>query len=120
MKRKCQTYLRHAEKYNDHHQPTYPLLVPSFEEMLGLPITDHFWDVAALNHPDEPWANHKRTKLGIQAYLTKRSCKEELRRMAREVRQMILWAFDYQARVDTIKPDANTGEQTAMMHCCLR
>lgn len=78
--------------------------------MLALPITDAFWDVHALDHPNEPWANHKRTKLGIQAYLAERSCKEELRRMAREIRQMMLWAFDHQARVNGIKPDPQTGE----------
>lgn len=110
MKKKCQTYLRHAEKFNNHHNPIYPLAVPSFEDMLALPITDQFWDVAALGHLDEPWANHKRTKIGIQAYLKERSCQEELRRIGREVRQMMLWAFDYQARIDTIRPNPETGQ----------
>lgn len=71
-----------------------------------MPVTDPFWDVGALNHPDEPWANDTSTKEGIRAYLVKRSSTEELRRIGREVRQAIHWALDYQARVDATKPGA--------------
>lgn len=105
FKQKYNKYHRHVSNYNRAHRPDVPLADPTFEEVKGLPITDVFWDGSGLTHPDEVWATNDDVKTGIQAFLTKRSSVEEMRRMGREVRQLILWALDHQSRVNDTKPE---------------
>ncbi|KAH9820009.1 hypothetical protein DFH28DRAFT_1079904 [Melampsora americana] len=97
LKTKTETYLRHAKKYNQRFHPTHHIPEPSFEEILEMDILNPFWNEAALNHPDEPWATCERTKDGILAFQSHRSSEEELQRLGREVRQMMRWALDYQS-----------------------
>lgn len=75
---------------------------PTFDEVESMAVTDPFWDLGGLSHPDEPWATNKYTREGIQAYLLRRAAKEELKRIARECRQMVLWALEYQLKIDEI------------------
>lgn len=81
---------------------------------MNMDLLDPFWNEAALNHPEEPWASCQRTKDGIVAFQSRRSSEEELRRLGREVRQLMLWALDYQGRVDAAKPTQENGEL-----CCI-
>ncbi|KAH9823013.1 hypothetical protein DFH28DRAFT_1078159 [Melampsora americana] len=99
LKTKTKTYLRHARKYNQCFRPHQPIPEPSFEEISEMDILDPFWNEAALNHPDEPWATCHH-----------RSSEEELRRLGCKVRQMMRWAVDYQAQVKACKPSAKNGE----------
>lgn len=72
-------------------------------------LLDPFWDEAALHHPDEPWAACEETKRGILAFRSQRTAEEDLRRLGREVRQLMLWGLDYQLRVDAAKPHIADG-----------
>lgn len=65
-------------------------------------ITDPFWDGGQLSHPDEAWASEPETKEGIQAFLTCRSAREELSRIGREVRHILQWACQHQAKLDLL------------------
>lgn len=71
---------------------------------MGMDLEDPFWNEGALSHPDEPWAICQSTKEGIVAFRSKQSCEEEMRRLGREIRQMMLWGIDYQVRVDNTRP----------------
>lgn len=107
---KRKTYNRRARDYNARFEPATPLPTPSLNEIEGMSITDVFWLGGALTHPDEPWASDVATRAGIKAYLTQRACEEELKRIAREVRQMVKWAVNYQSKVDNAKPVNEEGE----------
>lgn len=109
LKSKTETYLRHAKKYNNQFKPQHRLREPTFDEVQAMDILDPFWDEVALNHPDEPWSSCQHTKDGILAFRSQRSCQEELRRLGREVRQLMLWAIDYQARVEASEPTVANG-----------
>lgn len=67
-----------------------------------MPVTDIFWDLGGLSHPDEAWASNKHTQEGIRLYLLWRAAKEELKRIARETRQLIRWALEYQVKLDDV------------------
>ncbi|KAH9822663.1 hypothetical protein DFH28DRAFT_1181544 [Melampsora americana] len=66
-------------------------------------LEDPFWNIGHLTHPDEVWATDVATQLGIQAYRTFRSCDEELRRIAREVRNMIQDSLRVEDRLTNLK-----------------
>lgn len=68
-----------------------------------MPITDMFWDLAGLTHPSEPWATDRSTRKGIQSFLVKRGAEEGLRRLAREIRQLMMWSFEYQSWINAIQ-----------------
>ncbi|KAH9810728.1 hypothetical protein DFH28DRAFT_902317, partial [Melampsora americana] len=102
--RKYNTYHRHVSNYNRAYTPEEPIPDPTLEQLKMYSITDQFWDGSGLSHPDEPWAINDDVKTGIQAFLTKRSALEEIHRIGREVRQLIMWALDYQARVNDTQP----------------
>ncbi|KAH9817109.1 hypothetical protein DFH28DRAFT_827870, partial [Melampsora americana] len=63
---------------------------------------DPFLDCGSLTCPQEAWAMESDTQEGIQIYLTTARCKEELRRLTKEARQMVHWAIQYQGRLDTL------------------
>ncbi|EGG02639.1 uncharacterized protein MELLADRAFT_91222 [Melampsora larici-populina 98AG31] len=92
FRRKWTTYNDNAIKYNA-IRPVSHLPCPTLEEAKALPFEDYFWNVGALSHPSEMWANDPGTMDGIQAYLLERRCLEELRRIGRETQQMILAAL---------------------------
>ncbi|KAH9822477.1 hypothetical protein DFH28DRAFT_881650 [Melampsora americana] len=96
-------------KYNAQFDPAQRLREPTFDEVLNMDILDPFWDEVALNHPDEPWSSCQSTKEGIMAFRSQRSCEEELRRLGREVRQLMLWGLDHQSRIDAAKPNVEAN-----------
>ncbi|EGG06564.1 uncharacterized protein MELLADRAFT_86399 [Melampsora larici-populina 98AG31] len=104
LKKKLNTYLRHAARYNAQYRPVPRLLEPTFDEVVAMDMLHPFWDEAALNHPDEPWASCQITKDGIVALRSEVSSEEEMRRLGREVRQMMGWGIDYQRRLEATKP----------------
>lgn len=58
-------------------------------------ISDSFWEMAELSHPQEDWAVGPHTQSGIDAWRTQRSSCEEMTRIGRELRQQIQWALGY-------------------------
>ncbi|EGF97141.1 uncharacterized protein MELLADRAFT_114562 [Melampsora larici-populina 98AG31] len=109
-KKKLETYLRHAKKYNQRYRRTPRLAEPSLDDVQAMDLLDPFWDEVALVHQDEPWASCQSTKDGIVAFRSKTAGEEELRRLGREVRQLIGWAVDWQRRIDEAKPNEANGE----------
>lgn len=103
LKKKFNTYHRHVSKYNVIFGPDHIIPLPKLETIETAPITDPFWDGGPVSHPDELWATDEDTKSGIQAFLMQRSAKEELRRIGSEARQLILWAIEYEERVERLK-----------------
>lgn len=83
---------------------------PTFDDVMGMDLLDPFWDEVALDHQDEPWATCQITKDGIIALRSQMACEEELRRLGREVRQLVGWALNYQERVEMIKPNEVNGK----------
>ncbi|KAH9820639.1 hypothetical protein DFH28DRAFT_824007, partial [Melampsora americana] len=71
----------------------------SFEEVKLYNIEHEFWNVGHLTHPNEKWAVDPDTQKGIEAFLNVRGCKEELRRIAKEVRQMVLFALSNEEKL---------------------
>lgn len=103
LKKKFNTYLRHVMKYNETFGPHHKLSLPTLETIEAAAISDVFWDGGPVSHPDEPWATGDYTKKGIQLFLTQRSCKEEMRRIASECCQLIHWAIEYNGRINMLK-----------------
>lgn len=97
--RRHKTYLRHAAQYNLTHGPETLIQTPSFDLVKRMNISDPFWEMAGLSHPDEDWATDPRTRAGIESWRTQRSSREEMQRIAREVRQQLQWAIDYSANL---------------------
>lgn len=76
-------------------------------------ISDPFFDCGSFTHPNEDWAVDPATQEGIQATLTVARCEEELRRIAKEARQMLSWALDYQDRIDELYRGIEDGEDNS-------
>lgn len=102
VERKYQSYKNEAEKYNQTFRNTPKIPCPSISVVRSLKLDDNFWDIGELTHPDKPWAVDPDTKVGIQVFLTVRNCEEELRRIAREVRQMIRSALHMEAKISCV------------------
>lgn len=102
---KLSSFMYHAERYNDmlEQEGAAIMMFPDGAEIKRLPLSDPFWDVGALSHPDEAWAVHEPTKDGIQAYLHKKRASEELGRVARESQQLMKWAVAAQSKLDTLQ-----------------
>ncbi|EGF98630.1 uncharacterized protein MELLADRAFT_95541 [Melampsora larici-populina 98AG31] len=110
FKTKYNSYHRRVKAYNDQFAPRPLLDDPSLADVERMEITDLFWSGGStLSHTGEPWASDLPTREGIQLYLTLRSSQEELRRIAREVRQLTQWAVDYQSKIDSIDREAADG-----------
>lgn len=103
LRKKYNTYSRHVTRYNQQRRRRDALLLPSFDEVVSMPVTHGFWDIGGLSHPEEEWASNEYTQQGIKAYLMKRAAGEELRRIARETRHLIRWALEYQEKIDSIQ-----------------
>lgn len=89
FKLKHSAYIRQVQKFNSGCQRTQRLPLPYLQTVKDYPIEDEFWNIGNLTHPNEPWANDRDTRIGIEAFLTDRSCQEELRRNAHEIRAMM-------------------------------
>lgn len=128
FKRKWSSFKTQVDRYNE-IQPVSNLPCPTLEEAKSLDFEDTFWNVGPLSHPSEKWAVDPKTKEGIQAFLMYRSCGEELRRIGRETRQMVLGAFHTEEKLDglltlcnsgksvmTVKPDYDRFENHLQVH----
>ncbi|KAH9816122.1 hypothetical protein DFH28DRAFT_927475 [Melampsora americana] len=102
LRKKLATYLRHAEQYNNQFHPDPSIPNPTLQELEQMEFGDPFLDCGSLTHPQEAWAVDSDTQEGVQLYLTNARCKEELRRLTKEARQMVHWAIQYQGRLDTL------------------
>lgn len=87
--------MHQAQRYNQMlEQDGAPaVIIPDAAEIKRLVLSDPFWNVGDLSHPDEAWAVDQATKDGIQAYLHKSRANEEVRQVARECRQLMHSAF---------------------------
>lgn len=103
LRRKHSTYNRLALSYNDTFSPNPFLPTPSLVDVERMDIGDPFFDCGSLSHPKEPWAIDPVTQDGIEAYLDLQRCEEELRRIAKEVRQMMNWGLEFQAKIDKLR-----------------
>jgi hypothetical protein len=109
FKKKHATYIIQVHNYNKVDRRNQ-LNCPTFEEVKASTIDDPFWNVGPLNHTNEPWAMDPTVKQGIQAFLSKRSCTEELRRIGREIRQMLHAALGLEKKFDALLEICNSGE----------
>ncbi|KAH9816965.1 hypothetical protein DFH28DRAFT_1220476 [Melampsora americana] len=107
FKQKYTAYIRQVKKYNTFSPRLDRLPLPTLKNVESYPIEDQFWNIGHLTHPSEPWANDRDTRIGIEAYLTVRSCQEELRRIAHEVRAMMRSALQRFERLVTLSTMAN-------------
>ncbi|KAH9821527.1 hypothetical protein DFH28DRAFT_882524, partial [Melampsora americana] len=80
--------LANVEVYHVEYPNLPNLQLPMFGEVKSLPITDPFWNIGHLTHPDEPWVVDLATQTGIQAFQGVRSCEEEVERISCEVQNM--------------------------------
>ncbi|EGG01603.1 uncharacterized protein MELLADRAFT_117760 [Melampsora larici-populina 98AG31] len=103
LKKKFSTYHRHVSKYNSSHRRRDALADLTFEDIESMPVTHGFWDLGGLSHPEEQWASNDDTKEGIRIYLVWRAANEELLHIARETRQLIRWALEFQVKLDDIR-----------------
>lgn len=109
LRKKLATYLRHANSYNDEFVPDPKIPTPNMKDLERMEFGDPFLDCGSLTHPNEAWAIDPDTQEGIQAYLTYSRCKEELRRLTKEARQLMRWAIEYQGRLDTLAQEIEHG-----------
>lgn len=108
--KKFQTYESEVTKYHQNFRTAAKLDCPTLATVRSLPLENAFWDIGNLTHPAEPWAIDADTKVGIQAYLSARSCEEELRRVAREVRQMMRSSLNMANKLDMVYGLSTVGE----------
>lgn len=111
LRKKVATYLRHANSYNEDFEPDPKLATPTVKEVEEMEFGDPFLDCGNLSHPQEPWAVDADTQDGIQAYLIRSRCKEELRRLTKEARQTVKWALEYQGRLDNLAKEIEDGSK---------
>ncbi|KAH9813418.1 hypothetical protein DFH28DRAFT_1174003 [Melampsora americana] len=90
--KKYKSFQRQVVNYLRSFPRHTPIACPTLEEVKSIPITDTFWDFGALTHPNEPWATDIKTQEGITAHLEMTHSEDELRRIARECRQLMKWA----------------------------
>lgn len=93
------TYNTAVQNYNRGRARDRRIPLLSFEEVKSYDIEHDFWNIGHLTHPNEKWAVDLNTQRGIEAFLNVRGCKEELRRIAQEVRQMVLFALSTEERL---------------------
>ncbi|KAH9807646.1 hypothetical protein DFH28DRAFT_914048, partial [Melampsora americana] len=94
LKKKYLTFQRHVLAFNTAFPGPNPIDYLTFDEVNVMPIDHPFWDFGRLTHPQEPWAVDPRVQDGIKAHLNVTHAEDELRRIARECRQLINWSGD--------------------------
>ncbi|OAV96753.1 hypothetical protein PTTG_26239 [Puccinia triticina 1-1 BBBD Race 1] len=102
LRSKWVSYNKKAEDYNTLYVPEATMATPSLEEVKSMDLTDPFWNLGSLTHPEEPWAVDFNVQRGISAYLTQSRCQEELARISREARQALKWAIHKSSKLDEI------------------
>ncbi|KAH9821637.1 hypothetical protein DFH28DRAFT_882383 [Melampsora americana] len=99
FKKKWKMFHDLVEQYNGSYPNNNPLINYTLKESKALPLDDAFWNFGHLSHPDEDWATDADTQKGIQAYLLYCRSEEELRKISREVRQMLRWSLAMDAKI---------------------
>ncbi|KAH9808450.1 hypothetical protein DFH28DRAFT_935886 [Melampsora americana] len=102
LKRKWTTYQTQVENCQQQFPRGPPLYIPTLDEVHAMPISDPFWNIGNLTHPEEAWAVDEATQRGIEACRTLRSCQEEMRRIAREVRNVVLHSLEMEAKLNDL------------------
>ena len=108
--KKWKTFHDHIVRYNINFPSNDPIINYTLEEAKNPTLEDTFWNFGHLTHPDEKWAVEIDTQRGIQAYLLLCRCKEELRRISWEVRQLLKWSLVTAAKIDDILQISKMGE----------
>ncbi|KAH9810876.1 hypothetical protein DFH28DRAFT_1085386 [Melampsora americana] len=109
LKQKHATYTQLAQAYNEQFAPLTLLATPSLQEVEAMDLSHTFLNFGGLIHSDEPWAVDVPTQQGIEAYISICCCTEELRRIAKEARQMMNWAVQYQGKIDRLRQDTDNN-----------
>lgn len=105
---KYQTYARRVETYHTDFPRATRVQLPEVGTVMLMSLEDAFWNRGEVDA--EEHAEHAEMfRAGIDATLLKRSAVEELRRIARELRQMIGWAIDYHERIMSFKTQIEQG-----------
>ncbi|KAH9807463.1 hypothetical protein DFH28DRAFT_915190, partial [Melampsora americana] len=110
VQRKWTTYEVQVQRFRNNFPDSPALPLPTLDEVLTMHIGDAFWNIGHLTHPDEPWAVDDVTQKGIEAFRTARSCKEELRRVVREVQNVVLHALEIEGKLNDLATLSNIGE----------
>lgn len=105
---KYHTYERQVWKYHQHFTRARKLPLPDLVTVMKMTTEDPFWNRGEVEVGDQHEV--QRERVGIQSFLTRRSAHEELRRIAREVRQMMGWAVNYHSRLSKLKNRVVIGE----------
>lgn len=100
--KKFHTFEAEVNQYHRTFRNAVRIQCPTLAMVKSLQLDDSFWDIGELTHPSEPWATDPDTKVGIQAFLVARNCEEELKRIAREVRQMIQSSLNMASKMDSV------------------
>ncbi|EGF98461.1 uncharacterized protein MELLADRAFT_95668 [Melampsora larici-populina 98AG31] len=90
---KYATYQRRVEKYRTEFPEAVQPDLPDLAKVMGMDMDNPFWNRGEITPKDR--AAGERDRLGIESFLSQRSSREDLRRIAREVRQMTGWANGY-------------------------
>lgn len=102
LKRKWQSYRTRVENFNASH-PAHRLPdSPTFDEVKQFSLEHLFWNIGSLMHPDEMWAVDESVQQGVQSWLILQRCDEQLRRAAREVRQLLRAAVRTKVQLDEL------------------
>lgn len=117
LKRKWTTYELHVKQFQTRFPDGEVLSLPTLEEISRLSLEDSFWNIGHLTHPNELWATDLATQRGIQAYRSFRSCDEELRRIARELRNTVLYSLQTERKLDDLKATCDTRKLLWLVRC---
>ncbi|KAH9819280.1 hypothetical protein DFH28DRAFT_887071, partial [Melampsora americana] len=99
---KYNSYKTSVETFHETYPDSQPLHLPTIEEVKALDITDVFWNIGHLTHPNEPWAVDLPTQTGIQAFRTARSGEEELERISCELQNMVRFALKTEEKLTAL------------------
>lgn len=106
LKQKYTSYDLEVTRFHTRFPDAEVLELPTMEDIFVLDLEDPFWNVGHLTHPNELWATDVPTQNGIQAFRRLRSCNEELRRIAREVRNVVLDSLRTEVKLNNLKGTA--------------
>ncbi|EGG09946.1 uncharacterized protein MELLADRAFT_95223 [Melampsora larici-populina 98AG31] len=109
---KYQTYERKVLKYHTDFPRATRVQLPELGFVMQMSLEDAFWNRGEVNE-DELGEHADKFRAGIDATLLQRSALEELRRIAREVRQMIGWANEYHERIMSFKTQIEEGKNNS-------
>ncbi|EGG06608.1 uncharacterized protein MELLADRAFT_86450 [Melampsora larici-populina 98AG31] len=99
---KYQTYERKVQKYHTDFPRAVRVQLPDLVTVMRMSLEDNFWNRGEVD--EEEHGDHAdKFRAGIDATLLQRRAVEELRRIAREVRQMMGWAFEYYEQIISFK-----------------